>query len=58
MNVIEAAKLLNKSPDFIRVGLQNGRLPFGSAVRTSSKWSYHISEKLFNEYLGIKKEGD
>lgn len=55
MNVIEAAKLLNKSPDFIRVGLQNGRLPFGTAVKTSSKWSYHISEVKFNEYVGGDK---
>lgn len=52
MNVIEAAKQLNKSPDFVRVGLQLGRLPFGTAVKTSTKWSYHISEKLFNEYIG------
>lgn len=52
MKVIEAAKKLNKSPEFVRVGLQLGRLPFGTAVKTSSKWSYHISEKLLNEYIG------
>ena len=54
MNVIEAAKRLNKSPDFIRAGLQHGRLPFGTAVKTSSKWSYYISEQAFEKYL---KEG-
>lgn len=52
MNIQEAAKKLNKSEQFIRIGLQNERLPFGTAVKTSSKWSYHISEKLFNEYIG------
>lgn len=52
MNIQQAAKQLNKSEQFIRIGLQNERLPFGTAVKTSSKWSYHISEKLFNEYIG------
>lgn len=52
MRIIDAAKRLNKSQEFVRVGLQLGRLPFGTAVKTSSKWSYHISEKLFNEYVG------
>lgn len=52
MKVQEAAKRLNKSPEFVRMGLQLGRLPFGTAVKTSSKWSYHISEKLLNEYIG------
>lgn len=56
MNVIEAAKQLNKSPDFVRMGLQNGRLPFGTAVKTSSKWSYHISDKLFEQYIGGENE--
>lgn len=57
MNVIEAAKRLNKSPDFVRVGLQLERLPFGTAVKTSSKWSYYISEEAFERYLkeGINK---
>lgn len=52
MKVKEAAAKLNKSEQYIRIGLQRDRLPFGTAVQTSSKWSYHISEKLFNEYIG------
>lgn len=54
MNIQEAAKRLNKSEQFIRIGLQKNRLPFGSAVRTSSKWSYHISDEAFEKYI---KEG-
>lgn len=57
MKVSEAARRLNKSEQFVRMGLQLQRLPFGSAVKTSSKWSYHISEKLFNEYVGGDKNG-
>lgn len=54
MNIQEAAKKLNKSEQYIRIGLQRDRLPFGTAVKTSSKWSYHISENAFERYL---KEG-
>lgn len=50
--VDEAAKRLGKSREFIRVGLQKGILPFGVAVQLSSKYSYHISPKLLDEYIG------
>ena len=46
------AKILNKSVQFVRKGLQSGRLPFGTAVKTSSHWTYHISPKLLAEYIG------
>lgn len=52
MKVSEAAKLMKKSEQFIRIGLQRGILPFGYAVKMSSKWTYHISEKKIKEYLG------
>ncbi len=50
----DAAKLMGKSEMFIRIGLQRGILPFGIAVKLDgkSKYSYHISPKLFEEYLG------
>ena len=44
------------SEQFIRLGLQRGILPFGSAVKTSSKYSHYISPKLFEEYTGVKPE--
>ena len=52
VKVREAAKLLGKSEQFIRIGLQRKILPFGSAVKLSSKWTYHISPKLLNDYIG------
>ena len=52
VKVKEAAKLLGKSEQFIRIGLQRGMLPFGYAVKMSSKWTYHISEHKVFEYLG------
>lgn len=52
MTVKEAAKLLGKSEQFIRIGLQRGILPFGYAVKMSSKWTYHISDHKICEYVG------
>lgn len=52
MKVKEAAKLLGKSEQFVRIELQRGILQFGYAVKMSSKWTYHISEHKVFEYLG------
>ena len=52
VTVIECAKLLNKSPQFVRIGLQRGILPFGYAIKMSSVWTYHISDAKVHEYLG------
>lgn len=52
MKVAEAARRLRKSEQWVRIGLQKGILPFGFAIKTSSKWSYHVSEHKLNEYLG------
>lgn len=51
----EASEIIGTSPQFIRVGLQQGRLPFGTAVQMSSEWSYHISMKLLKEYIGKER---
>ena len=56
MNVAEAARRLHKSEQWVRIGLQKGILPFGFAIKTSSKWSYHISEHKLDEYLGKGEE--
>jgi hypothetical protein len=46
-----AAAYIGKTPVFIRLGLQQGRLPFGVAVQNrSGKWSYHISPGLLVAY--------
>lgn len=48
----EAAAILNVSPQFVRIAMQQGKLPIGTAVQMSSIWTYHISEKLLQEYSG------
>lgn len=51
VSVAEAAKKIGKSKQYVRVGLQRQQLPFGTAVMMSTRWSYHISPKLLDEYI-------
>lgn len=54
----EAAAILNTSPQFVRVAMQQGKLPIGIAIKMSTKWTYNISGKLLTEYSGkdVEKE--
>ncbi|MEE1503672.1 MAG: hypothetical protein UGF89_05435 [Acutalibacteraceae bacterium] len=55
LTVKEAANLMGKSENFIRIGLQRKILPFGYAVKTGEqRWSYFISREKFREATGIK----
>lgn len=53
MKVEDVAKALGKSPQVIRICLQQGLLPFGTAVKmpNSSHYTYIIFEKKFKEYI-------
>lgn len=56
-----AAKIMGKSPMFIRIGLQKGILPIGIAFKTNDcheKYDYYISPQLLMEYTGAKIEAD
>ena len=55
VSVREAAAFLGVSEQFVRLGLQRGELPIGSAVKMSSVYTYHISRQLLDEYIGTKK---
>jgi len=59
VSVEETARRLGKSPQFVRVALQNGVAPFGFATKVSgNSYDYHISPKLLAEYIGEKDETD
>ena len=58
ISVENAAKLLGVSPQFVRIGLQRGTLPIGSAVKMSSRWTYHISGHLLRQYIGKEEENE
>ena len=51
----QAARLLHKNEEYIRRGLRENRpgFEFGSAVKTSKKWSYCIYANKFAEVTGI-----
>lgn len=51
VSVSEAAKRMGVSPSYIRMGIRSGRLPFGTAVKMSSVWTYDIRRPAFEEYL-------
>ena len=51
MKVKEVADIMGVSPMYVYVGLQSGRLPFGSAIKNESKWTYHISRAAFERYM-------
>ena len=56
ISVEHAAELLGVSPQFIRIGLQQGILKFGMAVKMSRQWTYVITKQKFEEATGIKVE--
>lgn len=52
ITIKQAADMMGKCQQFVRVGLQRGNLPFGTAVKVRQRWNYYISPKLFYEYVG------
>lgn len=53
ISVKSAAILLGKPEQFVRVGLQQQRLPFGAAVKGTGRWAYHISPARLARYMGV-----
>ena len=56
VTVKETAKLLEMSELAVRCGLREGVFPFGFAIKTSSKYTYHISRHKLYEYIGVKTD--
>ena len=54
ISVKQAAELMGKSEQFIRIGLQRGLLPFGVATKMpkSTHYTYYISPKQFYNFVG------
>ena len=43
ISVKKAAEMLGVTPQFIRIGIQTGSLPIGTAVKMSSVYTYYIT---------------
>ena len=52
LTVNEIAARLGCSPQTVRLGLQRGELPFGTAIKTSSKYTYVIFPEKLKEFIG------
>ena len=50
ITVADAAKHLGISDQFVRLGLQRKELPIGTAVKTSSRWTYYINRIQLEEF--------
>ena len=51
ISVEEAAAILGVTPQFLRLGLQQDRFPFGTAVKMK-RWAYYINPEKFYAYRG------
>lgn len=53
MKVAEASKKAGMSEQFIRIAIQQNRLPFGNCCKMpkSTRYTYHINEAALDRYL-------
>ena len=55
MSVENAAKIIRKNPQNVRLGLQQRVFPFGVAIqKPNGRWTYNIIASKVYEYAGIK----
>ena len=55
LKVRDVAKILNKGDQCIRIGLQRGLFPFGTAINAGgNRYNYIIYPEKFKEYIGEK----
>lgn len=53
---VEAAAIMGCSPQFVRIGLQQGKLDIGDAIKMSSIWTYNISAAALARRQGMTAE--
>lgn len=54
--IADVARIMKKSPMYIRIGLQRGLLPIGIAIKKDDNrknYDYYVSPKLLYEYTGF-----
>lgn len=57
VTIKEASELLDIPAQCLRMGLRQGRFPFGTAVQSSEKrYVYYINRGKLYEYLGVKED--
>lgn len=58
ISIEEVAKILGKTRQFVRIGIQRGILPFGVAMKMPNRknYTYHIAPNAFYDYLKINQQ--
>lgn len=51
LTVKEAASRMGVTPRYIYYGLQDGVLPFGTAVKMDGRYSYYINKTRFEKWM-------
>jgi len=51
LTIKEASQVMGVTPGFLQMGLQQGRFPFGTAVKMSTRWRYYINTERFIDYM-------
>jgi hypothetical protein len=51
ITVKEAAKRMGCGEQFVRVSLQRGKFPWGTAEKLSDQWTYYINRAAFEKWL-------
>lgn len=53
----QAAKLMGKTPLFVREGMRREILPIGQAMQLSEhRWTFYVSPPLLAAYIGVDLE--
>ena len=50
ITVPEAAEIMGVTPMFLRMGLREGKFPFGVAIQ-GKRWAYYINAERFQAYM-------
>ena len=53
LTVNDVAARLGCSPQTVRLGLQRGEVPFGSAIKKSSKYTYIIYADKLKDFIEL-----
>lgn len=57
MSPEETGRLIKMRAQSVRLGLQQGRFPFGTAVqKPDGRWTYNIIKSKVYEYAGLNLE--
>ncbi len=51
ITVEEAAEKMGITPMFLRLGMRDGKFPFGAAVKFEKQWRYYINPIRFEKWM-------